>query len=238
MTEYGPTPSVACTEFTYARYIHGGITVDYTPSADVSAGDVIVQGAMAAIARVPIPANTKGSLCVEGVFEFAKAASDGGMAVGTVAYWDASAHVATGTVGSNTYLGKVETTAATGDVVVRVQVEAMANASGTAAFTTLPSATVVATGTGSPNGAALALGFELVTAADGTKAATLPTAVAGKSVIVKNNSASALLVFPNSADKINGGTATTGSLSMAAYTTAMFVAYDATDWYSLPLVPS
>lgn len=103
----------------------------------------------------------------------------------------------------------------------------------------IPTATVAAAGTDNTNAAAVALGFTVVTASDGTKGVKLPTAVAGQIVIIKNNvSAQNLKVYPNTADKINGGTATTGSLTMAGLTAAMFIAYDATDWYSLPLLPS
>jgi predicted RecA/RadA family phage recombinase len=230
MTDYGPTPAVANVEPLYARHIHGGETVDYTPVGDVVYGDVIVISGMVGIALRPIPAGTAGSLAIEGCFEFPKATGDGGMAAGTLAYWDASAHVATGTSSGNTYMGKVETTTTT-ETAVRVQVESMANASGSVGWGTVPSATVAATGTGSGDGP-VATGFTLVSAANGTKAVTLPTAAAGKVCIIKNNAAANLLVFPNTADKIDGGTATTGSLTMAQYTTAMFIAYDATDWYS------
>ena len=237
MAEYGPTPAVGNVEPLYARHIHGGETLDYTPVGAVAYGDVIVQGSCVGIALRDMLAGQPASLAIEGCFEFPKAASDGGMAVGSIAYWDDSAKVATGTAGSNAYIGKVETTAATSATVVRVQMESMANASGSVGFGVVPSATVAASGTGSGD-SPIAIGFTLVSAANGTKAITLPTAAAGKVCIVKNNVAANLLVFPATADKINGGTATSGSLTMAGLTCAMFVAYDATDWYSLPLLPS
>ena len=236
MAEYGPTPAVGNVEPLYARHVHGGQTVDYTPSTDISYGDVIVQGALVGIALRDIPANKPGSLTVEGCFEFPKGTSDGGLTVGALAYWDDSAKVATSTSSTNKYLGKVETGTTT-ETIVRVQMESVANASGSVGWGAMPSATVAATGTGSGDGP-VAVGFTLVTAANGTKAVTLPTAAAGKTCVVKNIANAVLLVFPNTLDKINGGTATTGSLSMAAYTSATFVAYDATDWYTIPLVPS
>lgn len=103
----------------------------------------------------------------------------------------------------------------------------------------IASATVAAAGSNQGNAAQLAGGFTLVSAADDAKGVKLPAAAAGRVVIIKNNtSAKNLLVYPATSDKINGGTATTGSLTMAGLTAAMFIAYDDVDWYSLPLLPS
>jgi len=103
----------------------------------------------------------------------------------------------------------------------------------------IASATVAAAGANQGNAAQLAGGFTLVSGADDAKGVKLPAAAAGRIVIVKNNtSAKNLLVYPATSDKINGGTATSGSLTMAGLTAAMFVAYDDVDWYSLPLLPS
>ena len=104
---------------------------------------------------------------------------------------------------------------------------------------TIPTTTKAAAGANQGAATEVALGFNLVTGADGAKGVKLPTAVAGQIIIIKNNtSAQNLLVYPGTSDKINGGTATTGTLTMAGLTAAMFIAYDATDWYSLPLLPS
>ena len=95
--------------------------VDYTPTANVAAGDVVVQGDLVGVARSPITAGTLGSLAVEGIFDFAKAAGTGsGIAAGTKAYWDATAKVATATAQGNKYLGQTVTAAADADVTVRV----------------------------------------------------------------------------------------------------------------------
>jgi hypothetical protein len=103
----------------------------------------------------------------------------------------------------------------------------------------IASATVAAAGSTQTDAAQLAGGFTLVSAANDAKGVKLPAAVAGRICIVKNNvSAKNLLVYPATSDKINGGTATTGSLTLAGLTAAMFIAYDDVDWYSLPLLPS
>lgn len=103
----------------------------------------------------------------------------------------------------------------------------------------IKSATVAATGSTQGDAAQLAGGFTLVTAADATKGVKLPAAVAGRVVIIKNaDAANAVLkVWPSTDDAINAVTAN-GSYSMAAKTSVMLVAYDATTWYSIPLVAS
>ena len=130
-----------------------------------------------------------------------------------------SATVSGGTVSGTTITGTTSVTAS-GDLYIA-------------------SATVAAAGANQGAAAQLAGGFTLVTGADDAKGVKLPAAVAGRICIVKNAvSNKALLVYPGTSDKINGGTATTGTLSLAASTIAMFIAYDDVDWYSLPLLPS
>jgi hypothetical protein len=101
--------------------------------------------------------------------------------------------------------------------------------------------TVAAAGSGATTAAsATTYGIIVGTGADGTKGIKLPTAKAGKIVIVKNaDAANAVLkVYPATDDKINSGTATTGSLNMAAKTSAVFVAISDVDWFTVPLLPS
>jgi hypothetical protein len=102
----------------------------------------------------------------------------------------------------------------------------------------LPSATVAAAGSDNTDAAAVAYGMTLVSASDGTKGVILPTAYAGAVCIVKNNVAAVLKVYPGASDAINALTTTTGAISMASLTSAIFVAYDATTWYTIPLLPS
>lgn len=100
-----------------------------------------------------------------------------------------------------------------------------------AGLLSLDSATVAAAGSAQGDAGALADGFSLVSAADGTKGVKLPTAAAGGLCIVKNNANAVLKVYPNTSDKIDGGSAN-AAVSVQPYTTVVFVAYDATDWYS------
>jgi len=103
----------------------------------------------------------------------------------------------------------------------------------------LASATVAAAGSSQSDAAAIAEGFTLVTAADATKGVKLPAAAAGKVCVVKNSDAAnaVLKVYPDTSDAINALSAN-AALSMAAKTSALFVAYDATTWYTVPLLPS
>ena len=101
----------------------------------------------------------------------------------------------------------------------------------------MPSATVAATGTNAATAAAVAPGFTLVSGADTTKGILLPVASAGKTCIIKNNVNATLKVWPATGDAINAlGSDTV--LVMGALTSATFVAYDSTTWYTIPTAPS
>lgn len=103
-------------------FIHDGDAIDYTPTADVAAGDVVVQADLVGVAKLDILANTLGSLSVVGVFDFPKATGAGtALATGTTVYWDDAANVATSTAAGNKQIGKVVKGASDGDAVVRVR---------------------------------------------------------------------------------------------------------------------
>ena len=55
-----------------AEFVKNGDVVDYTPSADVTAGDVIVQGDLIGVAFNDIAADQLGALQVTGVIAFDK----------------------------------------------------------------------------------------------------------------------------------------------------------------------
>lgn len=107
-----------------ATFVHDGAAIDYTPGADVSPGDVVVQSELVGVAKREIKASTLGALAVEGVFDVAKEA-DGGVtfAVGALAYWDETNKLAVATDGSGAHklLGKVVLAAVDGDATVRVR---------------------------------------------------------------------------------------------------------------------
>jgi len=105
-----------------ATFVQAGEAVDYTPGADVAAGDVVVQGDLVGVAPRPIAANALGALAVGGVFEFPKATGTGkAIAAGKKVYWDAANKQATETSSGNTFLGKTVAAVGDSDATVRVR---------------------------------------------------------------------------------------------------------------------
>jgi predicted RecA/RadA family phage recombinase len=75
-------------------YKHVGCELDYTPTSAVSAGAVVkIQDSVTAgyigISNLDISANVKGSLSVEGVYEFPLKSGDTPV-LGTLVYWDST----------------------------------------------------------------------------------------------------------------------------------------------------
>ncbi len=106
------------------EYVQQGESIDYTPAADVAAGDVIVQGELVGIAKKDITANELGALAVEGVFDFPKATGVGtAITAGSTVYWDEAAQEATtnANAGANKLIGKVILDAADADEYVRAR---------------------------------------------------------------------------------------------------------------------
>ena len=102
---------------------------------------------------------------------------------------------------------------------------------------TLPVATVAAAGTNQSTAAAITAGFTYVTGADDAKGVRLPAAVAGTVVIIKVGPGADLKVYPATGDKINDGSAN-AAITVVDDVCFMIIAKDATDWYTLPLLPS
>ncbi len=109
-----------------ARYVQNGKTIDYTPTAFVSAGAVVVQDSLVGVAKLEIEANTLGALAVVGVFEMPKASSE--IACGAKVYWDGLAVTTQDDDGEDTptaypYVGKTISSASASDIAVRVRLE-------------------------------------------------------------------------------------------------------------------
>jgi predicted RecA/RadA family phage recombinase len=103
--------------------VHDGDAIDYTPGANVAAGDVVVQGELVGMAKTPIAANVLGALAVSGMFDLPKATGGGtAIAAGALVYWDAGNSVATtsAAAGANKLLGKTIAAAGDDDATVRV----------------------------------------------------------------------------------------------------------------------
>jgi predicted RecA/RadA family phage recombinase len=99
-----------------------GDAIDYTPDADVAAGDLIRLGSFTGVALRNIPANTLGSLRIEGVFPLPKAVGGGvTFATGDAVGWDATNKTAVAG-GTGTYdAGVAILDAADGDDAVQVK---------------------------------------------------------------------------------------------------------------------
>lgn len=222
------------------RYQSDDNQIDYTPGSAVTAGDVILVGTVVAIATSDIASGVLGSLAIEGVFKLPKIT--GAIAAGDPVYWDpvgspvtgtASSGAASNTPGVNYLAGYAAVAAASGDSYVATVLQpSKAGAAALGAYST-----VAATGSTQADAAQVATGFVVVTAADGTKGVLLPVAAAGRSVVIKNNSASVLKVWPAGSGIINGLSAS-AAMSIAANTCPEFRASSATQWYTNPLLPS
>ena len=89
--------------------MHDGKSIDYTPGADVTAGDVVVQNDLVGVAKLDIASGVLGALSVTGVFDLPKTAGVGeAIAAGKKVYWDVADGVAKtdSEAGANAYLGK------------------------------------------------------------------------------------------------------------------------------------
>ena len=108
-------------------YVQKGDDIDYTPSADVGAGDVVVIGAnLLGIAKLDIKSGELGALSLKGVFDMPKTVGTGtAIANGVAVYWDATNKVvvATDNSGANIALGKTVAAAADADTTVRVRLK-------------------------------------------------------------------------------------------------------------------
>jgi len=109
-------------------FVADGSAIDYTPGADVAAGDVVVIGSNVAIAKTPIASGNLGALAVGGIYDGAKIT--GAVNLGDAIYWDATGDPVGGTAGSgaytttaagNVYAGRAVKAAASGDATVRFE---------------------------------------------------------------------------------------------------------------------
>jgi hypothetical protein len=85
------------------------------------------------------------------------------------------------------------------------------------------------TGSSQGDGAISSTFVEISVCGTAGDAVTLPTAAAGKLVIIANNGAESADVFPASGDKIDGGSANAAQ-ALAAGSNRIYICQDATDW--------
>jgi len=90
---------------------------------------------------------------------------------------------------------------------------------------------VVAAGNDQTNAAALPYTINVVSGADDAKGVILPAAAIGLvRIVFTSEDTVGLIVYPGAADTINGGTHTTGSVTIENHTMAIFVAESAVNW--------
>ena len=105
-----------------ARFVQRGESIDYTPSADVAAGDVVQQGKLVGVAKLDIKANELGALALCGVYEMTVKTGDS-IAVGDTVYFDKTAGTITKTGAAGLVPFGYAVTAGTGGGRCKVRLE-------------------------------------------------------------------------------------------------------------------
>lgn len=104
-----------------ATFYHEGHYIDYTPSGDVDAGDVIVQSTLVGVATEDIDSGVLGAIRIDGVWKFPKSSgTSSAIDAGDKVYWDATNEVMTETADSNTLAGICVEDAGDSDTTIKV----------------------------------------------------------------------------------------------------------------------
>ena len=86
-----------------AVFVQRGESVDFTPSRDVVAGEVLVFGGLPGVVKTAVKAGSLGALALTGVYDIEK---DGlAVAAGDRLFWDAERKVATPAEADGVFLG-------------------------------------------------------------------------------------------------------------------------------------
>lgn len=103
-----------------ADFVCPGDVIDYTPGADLAAGDVVDLGTFVGVALYPMTSGVQGVLAIRGTFDVNKYTGEA-ISLGATVYWDVGTTTATGTVGySEATMGKCAKAALADDAKVRV----------------------------------------------------------------------------------------------------------------------
>ena len=225
------------------------IMTKYLPATNYAAGDVVVIGDQLFVAHEdnPLFGGTTpvivDALAVGGGIYQVQA--DGAIPVGAKVFWNATALQVTQNPGTNAFFGvlvggpNAPIKSDPGPATAGDNCLVLHYSSAVAPSPILRPYIITAAGAAQANAANLNYGFNLVNGADGTKAVILPVAYPGKTLVVKNNAASALPVFPQVGGTVNGVAANSNYLMAANSTTAMFIANtNANNWHTLPFTAS
>jgi len=86
-----------------AKFRNDGAVIDYTPGADIEAGQVVPLTGRCGITLQKIDSGVQGALQIEGIFEMTKAS--GAITAFASVYWDDTANKVTTVSSGNTPLG-------------------------------------------------------------------------------------------------------------------------------------
>jgi len=86
-----------------ALYVQKGDGIDFIAPRDVRAGEVICKGDLIGVTKLSAKAGKLGTLCLNGIFDFAKTRE--AFAMGSKVYWNEAECVATACCEGNKYLG-------------------------------------------------------------------------------------------------------------------------------------
>ena len=109
-----------------ATFIQDGLSIDYTPSSAIAAGEIVVLGKTCFVAKVPIAASALGTLAAAGVYDVLKTDALE-FAVGEAVYWNDTTNLATKTT-TDTYMGVAVKAAAAADATVRTHLRSLQEA--------------------------------------------------------------------------------------------------------------
>ncbi len=76
-----------------AKYIQKGDSIDFSPSMDMDAGEIVRLGNLIGITKAPVKAGTLGTLAVSGIFDVQKSAGIPFLA-GCNVFWDSESETA------------------------------------------------------------------------------------------------------------------------------------------------
>lgn len=102
-----------------ADYVSGPDAIDFTPGSDTAAGSVVVQGTQIGCTKVAVPANTVGTLHLQGVFDI-NCASGTTFSVGALLYWNAGSGLIT-TTNTDVLIGRAALAKTSGQTKARVR---------------------------------------------------------------------------------------------------------------------
>lgn len=172
------------------------------------------------------------TLDTAGAFDILKGTASNTFAVGAPVYYDATAKTAkTTSAAGYLYAGRCVKASANGDVYVYTEINA-------SAIDRVPTQTVAAAGSTQSDAAGLIEGMNVVTGANGTVGVVLPTAAAGMVVMLKGTTSGVLKVWPASGGTINALSPDAAMSLASGVIPAILVATSATQWYTIPLLPS